>query len=174
MRNEYSKPTTPKDLHFDVFAEIFSGPDSVVRRPDPVDPPQPRDFKIQELSQSDLEANPADATQVRFSSSAKISLSDKAKKALKGAGSVETRVRVTLAWKVLEDGEGGTVDPALSDHSSYEWPSGFTQVSPGVAEGMMGEAFLSFKWRSSFFPDDWQVLPFAKAEIFPLNAGDLA
>lgn len=172
VRDEFSKPSVFKDLHFDVFAEMFAGPDSVSRRPAPINPPSPRDFKIHDLSQSNLEANEHDPTKIRFSSTASISLSSKVLAALKKLGLEQATVRITLGWKVLEDGEGGTVDPSLADHPSCVWPSGFNEVAPGIAVGPMGKTFLPFRWSSSYFSDDWQVLPFAKAELIDSALGD--
>lgn len=171
VRDEYSKPSAFKDLHFDVFAEMFAGPDSVSRRPDLVDPPSPRDFKIHDLSQSNLEVDGHDPTKIRFSSLANISLSAKAMHELNAAELDQVRVRVTLGWKVLEDGEGGTIDHSLADHLSCVWPSGFQEVAPGIAEGPMWDEVLAFRWRSAYFSDDWQVLPFAKAELIDAAVG---
>lgn len=82
---------------------------------------------------------------------------------------MKAQVRVALLWKVLEEGEAGVEEPELADSSSVMWPSGFVEVSPNTAEGVMTALPIQFSWSSKYFEDDWQVLPFPKVELI----GDL-
>lgn len=167
LRDEYSKPQAVKDLHFDVFAEMLSGADQVLRRPTTkIGIVEPRDFRIHEVSRALVGVNPNDVTEVGVSASAKISLSQEAVKRTKKAV-----VKVSLSWKVLEDGEGGVVDAALADHAGVKWPPGFKEIQPGTAEGIMTALPIRFEWSSQYFPDDWQVLPFPRVDLIQDDVG---
>jgi hypothetical protein len=161
VRAENSKPQELKDLHFDVFADILSGKDSVTKRqPKPIVEKPPRDFSIQGVTRAVLDCDPNDITHIRIESSALIKLSDSALRR-----TLKVRARVRLAWKVLEDGEAGTYDPRLSDDTLTAWPRGFVVTDPGTAEGIIRSTSAEFRWTSQYFPDDWQVLPYPEVTL---------
>ncbi len=163
VREEYSKPQQPKDLHFDIFASILSGKEQTVKKdPKPKPDPSPREFRIHDVSRASIDFDPKDATQVMLSATAKISLSQAA---LKNMGIMKAKVRVELGWKVLEEGQAGTVDSSLISATSGVWPKGFSEIKPGVAVGVLTALPVVFAWQSAYFPDDWQVLPFPKIEL---------
>ena len=159
VREKYSRPEESKNLQFDIFAEILGGKDRTQGPRPPAPPKEPRDFSIENVRPELMGADPKDPTKVKIQASARISLSKKALKSIKSA-----RVQVCLTWKVLEDGLSGTVDPELFGSLVGSWPKGFVEIRPGVAEGDLTHEKLDFKWNSTFFPDDWQILAHPQVE----------
>ena len=173
VQQEHMKPQDRKDLNFDQFSDILSGKEKAQKRKseEKTQPVVPREFRIHNVSQALVDADPADPTKIRISAFAEVSLSPAA---LKDLGIMKARVRVQLAWKVLEEGLTGTEDPALFNEEGVKWPTGFREISAGKAEGIMTALPLVFNWRSSFFPDDWQLLPFPKIEMVEVMASDIS
>ena len=159
VREKYSRPEESKNLQFDIFAEILGGKDRTQGPRPPVPSKEPRDFSIENVRPELLGADPKDPTKVKIQASVRISLSKQALKRIKSA-----RVQVCLTWKVLEDGLSGTVDPELFGSLVGSWPKGFVEIRPGVAEGELTHEKLDFKWNSTFFPDDWQILAHPQVE----------
>jgi hypothetical protein len=156
VRKQFMKPEQQSDLHFDVFADVFSGSQIVVspqkKKKKPV---APREFQIHGVSRALLDANIVDPTQIRIRAKAEISLSDAVPRKVESL-----LTKVSLQWRVMEEGSsGGVVDDDLADHFSVTWPAGFKEITPGVAIGELGRVPLFFEWDSDFFPDDWQVSP---------------
>ena len=167
VREKYSRPDEAKNLQFDIFAEILGGKDRTQGPRPPIGPIEPRDFSIENVKPELMGVDPKDPTRVQIQASARISLSKKALEKIKRAN-----VKVSLTWKVLEDGSGGTVDPELFGSLIGLWPTGFVEIQPGVAEGVLTHEKLDFKWKSAFFPDDWQLMAHPQVEfVNSLNQG---
>ena len=167
VREKYSRPDEAKNLQFDIFAEILGGKDRTQGPRPPAEPKEPRDFSIENVKPELMGVDPKDPTRVQIQASARISLSKKALEKIKRAN-----VKVSLTWKVLEDGSGGTVDPELFGSLIGLWPTGFVEIQPGVAEGVLTHEKLDFKWKSAFFPDDWQLMAHPQVEfVNSLNQG---
>jgi len=164
VREEHSKPQEQRDLHFDVFASILAGKEKARKqtKEGEVEPQVPREFKIHDVSRALVDADPKDPTQISISATARISLSSAA---LRIHGISKARVLIQLSWKVLEEGSAGTTDARLLNHDHDVWPPGFVVDKPGTAIGVMSALPQSFSWRTAYFPDDWQALPFPRIEL---------
>jgi hypothetical protein len=82
----------------------------------------------------------------------------------KSSKNEEMDVSILIGWKVYEE-SGPVKDELLLDAKSIEIPQGFVQ-SGRFYVGRLTRTTVQFKWKSTFFPDYWSIVP--EFEVTPL------
>lgn len=168
VRRLNMRPESRTDLEFEGFSSVFAGIDPVTRstKRDPK-PRDPRNYKIQRVSESVLDINPRNMEEVRATATAEISLSELVPNEILFIDS-----EIELKWRVMEEGDsGGTIDVELSNDDLDEIPEGFEKIGTSTYRGRVSRSPISFTWTSNYYPDDWKVSPIARIDV-PKNPSE--
>ncbi len=152
LRTRLADEDAESDGRVRAFDELLSLVGSRPGIDPPPPPPPPRPWVIQEASGSSIIASEENPALVRAEGQVKIGLKP-------DVSEDEMEVVINLGWGVVEDSRSPKRDDSLSDTESIDAPPSFTREEDGVLKGSLTKDPRWFRWKSTWFPNDWKVAP---------------